>query len=131
MIVIILAATAGTLLGAYYLGLLSPVLHPVSVHFTITETNQGFNESANHSSPWPVMNIFMGQTVTILVENNDTVSSHGFVISHYFDAGVELRPGESHAVTFVAHQTGNFLVYCNILCPVHPSMQNGQLKVSL
>jgi heme/copper-type cytochrome/quinol oxidase subunit 2 len=71
-----------------------------------------------------------GQSVTIRVENNDTVEPHGFVITHYFDAGVKLGPGEFHDVIFVASQTGSFLVYCNILCSVHQSMLNGQLNVN-
>ena len=130
LLVVIIAATAGALSGAYYFGLFNTRHIPPSVHFTISESNQGFNDSGAHSPPWPVMNVYSGQIVTILVENNDTVSSHGFVITHYFNAGVSLRPGESHNITFVANQTGSYLVYCNIVCPVHPSMQDGQLEVS-
>lgn len=130
LLVTIIVAIAGTLAGGYALGLFNTRHVPPTVHFTITESNQGFNDSASNSSPWPVMNVFAGQIVTILVENNDTSSAHGFVISHYFDTGVQLRPGESHTVTFVANQTGTFLVYCNIVCPVHLSMQYGQLKVN-
>lgn len=130
LMVLIIAATAAGLSGAYAFGLFNTRHLPTSVHFTISESNQGFNESATHSPPWPVMNVYSGQIVTIVVENNDTVSSHGFVITHYFDAGVSLRPGESHTVTFVANQTGTYLVFCNIVCPVHSTMQYGQLKVN-
>ncbi|HWY28434.1 MAG TPA: hypothetical protein VNW25_04150 [Candidatus Sulfotelmatobacter sp.] len=130
LLVVIIAATAGGLSGAYYFGLFNTRHVLPSVHFTISESNQGFNDSVTHSSPWPIMNVYSGQIVTILVENNDTVSSHGFVINHYFGAGVSLRPGESHNITFVANQTGSYLVYCNIVCPVHTSMQYGQLEVN-
>ena len=130
LLAVIIAALAGGLSGAYALGLFNTHHFPPSVHFTISESNQGFNASGTHSPPWPVMNVYAGQIVTILVENNDTVSSHGFVITRYFDAGVSLRPGESHNITFVANQTGTYLVFCNIVCPVHPTMQYGQLKVN-
>ena len=130
LIVVIIAATAGGVSGAYYLGFFKTRQVPPSVHFTISESNQGFNNSATQSPPWPVMNVYSGQIVTITVENNDTASPHGFVINHYFNAGVSLRPGESHNVTFVSNQTGTYLVYCNIVCPVHPTMQYGQLKVN-
>lgn len=130
LILVILGGTAGGLLVANYKGLFNTRHVPPSVHFTITESNQGFNDSANHNAPWPVMNVVLGQSVTILVENNDTVATHGFSITHYFDVGIPLRPGESHNVTFVASQTGVFLVACNIVCPVHPSMQYGKLIVN-
>lgn len=130
LILVIIGGASGGLLGAYYLGLFNGGQVPPSIHFTISESNQGFNDSASHASPWPVMNVVVGQSVTILVENNDTVATHGFVITRYFDAGVQLRPGETHQVTFVANQTGAFQVFCNIVCPVHPSMQNGKLIVN-
>ena len=130
LILVIIGGASGGLLGAYYLGLFKSRQVPPSVHFTITETNQGFNDSVSHSAPWPVLSVVVGQSVTILVENNDTVATHGFSITHYFDAGIPLRPGESHNVTFVASQTGSFLVACNIFCPVHPSMQYGRLIVN-
>jgi heme/copper-type cytochrome/quinol oxidase subunit 2 len=126
----IIVATGGALIGAYYLGFFKTTHPQTSAHFTITMTNQGFNGSKTQPSPWPIMNVLKGQSVTIHVENNDTVEPHGFVISHYFDAGVKLGPGESHDVVFVANQTGSFLVYCNILCSVHQSMLNGQLNVN-
>ena len=130
LILVIVGGASGGLFGAYYLGLFNMrQSHPL-VHFTITESNQGFNDSASRSSPWPVMDVALGQSVTILIENNDTVATHGFVITHYFDAGVSLRPGETHIVTFVANQMGTFQVFCSIVCPVHPSMQNGKLIVN-
>lgn len=129
LVLVIIGGASGGLLGAYYIGLFNIRQVRPSVHFTITESNQGFNDSATHSGSWPVMNVVLGQSITILVENNDTVATHGFSITHYFDAGIPLRPGESHSVTFVASQTGSFLVACNIFCPVHASMQNGKLIV--
>ena len=130
LLVTIVLAAASALFGVSYLGFFKTNQAPTSAHFTITMTNQGFNDSKTHSSPWPIMNVVKGQSVTIRVENNDTVEPHGFVINHYFDAGVKLGPGESHDVVFVASQTGSFLVYCNILCSVHQYMLNGQLNVN-
>ncbi|TMI09378.1 hypothetical protein E6H34_01120 [Candidatus Bathyarchaeota archaeon] len=130
LLVTIVVAAGGTVFGAYYLGFLKTTQTLSSAHFTITMTNQGFNGSKTQPSPWPIMNVVKGQSVTIHVENNDTVEPHGFVISHYFNAGVKLGPGEAHDVVFVANQTGSFVVYCNIFCSVHQSMLNGQLNVN-
>ena len=130
LLTMIIIASAGALFSAYYLGLFNTHSVSPSVHFTIIENEQGFNDSVAHSSPWPIMSVIQGQTVTILVENNDTASPHGFAITHYFIAGIQLGPGQSHNVTFIADRTGDFLVYCTIYCPVHQLMQNGQLKIS-
>jgi heme/copper-type cytochrome/quinol oxidase subunit 2 len=130
LLVTIAVVASSAFVGAYYLGLLNANHTPTTVHFTISMTNLGFNDSRDHSAPWPIMNVVRGQSVTISVENNDTVEPHGFVISHYFDAGIKLGPGESHNVVFVASQAGSFLVYCNILCSIHQYMLNGQLNVN-
>lgn len=127
---VIVAGAASALFGAYYFGLFNTNHNSTSVQFTITMTNQGFNGSRIQPTPWPIMNVLQGQSVTIRVENNDTVESHGFVISHYFDAGVKLRPGEFHDIVFVANQTGSFVIYCNIVCSIHQYMLNGQLNVN-
>lgn len=100
-----------------------------SAHFTIYASERGFNNSADHTDPWPVMNVKLGQTVTIKVINNEPVEAHGFEIQHYF-TGISLRPGQYYDVTFVADQAGTFRVYCNIFCAVHALMQNSQLVVS-
>ncbi len=100
-----------------------------AIHFTIYESEKGFNDSADFTGAWPIMNVHQGQTVTIRIINSESVEAHGFAIDHYF-AGVTLRPGQSHDITFVADQSGTFRVFCNIFCAVHPLMQNGELVVS-
>jgi FtsP/CotA-like multicopper oxidase with cupredoxin domain len=100
-----------------------------TAHFTIYMSEKGFNGSAAFTSPWPVMRVTQGQTVTIRVINAESVEAHGFEIDHYF-TGISLRPNQFYDVTFVADQAGTFRVYCNIFCAVHSLMQNGQLVVT-
>ncbi len=99
------------------------------VHFTIYESERGFNNSAAYIGSWPIMTVAQGQTVTIRVINSESVEAHGFAIDHYF-TGISLRPNQFYDVTFVADQAGTFRVYCNIFCAVHSFMQNGELVVS-
>jgi heme/copper-type cytochrome/quinol oxidase subunit 2 len=130
LIITIVIAGAAAFLGAYYLGFFNAGGTHSSVRITIIMSEQGFNDSKAHGVPWPIMNVTKGQNVTIHVQNDDTFYPHGFVINHYFDAGIKLGPGQAHDIMFVADQTGTFLVYCNIICPVHQSMLNGQLSVN-
>ena len=95
----------------------------------ITAGLSGFNGSVNHLRPWPVVTVQKGDTVNLFVCNDDRVSVHGFAIDHYLNAGVTLRSGESFRVSFVADRGGNFTIFCNIFCPVHPFMI-GQLRVT-
>jgi FtsP/CotA-like multicopper oxidase with cupredoxin domain len=104
--------------------------------FTIIEADpgnnyEGMNGSAFHSStPWPVMQVTEGQTVTIHVFNCASSEPHGFAVQHYFVSGVTVRPGLSYTLTFNADQVGQFRVYCSIFCAIHPLMQNGELVVT-
>jgi len=97
--------------------------------FTLVVSRTGYNGSVNMGSPWPVMTVPQGQTVTIHVKNDDPVEPHGFTVTHYLDSGVTLRPGETYTLTFLADQKGTFRVYCNIFCTIHVYMQNGRLTV--
>lgn len=99
------------------------------VAFTLIASRTGYNGSVNMGTPWPVMTVHQGQTVTVHVKNEDPVEPHGFTVTHYFDSGVTLRPGETYTITFVADQKGTFRVYCDIFCTIHVYMQNGQLTV--
>jgi heme/copper-type cytochrome/quinol oxidase subunit 2 len=92
--------------------------------------NVGFNDSKYHPSPWPVMNVSLGQNVVIHVWNNDSSQAHGFTVAHYFDSGLTLSPGNCFDVRFVASQLGSFNVFCQIFCTIHLSMQNGRLNVN-
>jgi heme/copper-type cytochrome/quinol oxidase subunit 2 len=68
--------------------------------------------------------------VTITVMNCASSEPHGFAIGHYFNSGVTLGEGQRYIVTFQANTVGKFSVYCNVLCAIHPYMQNGLLIVS-
>ncbi len=137
-IVLVAVAASGAVLTATALGvfnrlncLLNPSTSTGQVHFTVVMSSQGFNESMTHyPNSWPVLNVAACQTVTIHLVNQDTSDSHGFAITHYFTRGVALKPGQTYDVAFRATQTGTFLVYCNILCPIHIYMLNGKLNVS-
>jgi heme/copper-type cytochrome/quinol oxidase subunit 2 len=112
-----------------------------NIYFTIIEADpsgpyEGMNGSAYHlgsaANPinWPVINVRQGQIVHIHVVNCAGAEAHGFAISHYLNAGVEIREGQTFDITFAANQAGTFRVYCNIFCSIHPLMQNGLLNVT-
>ena len=106
-----------------------------SVSMVIIESDpgnlyEGMNGSAYHiTDQWPVITVHQGQSVTIHVVNCASSEPHGFSITHYFDSGVSLSPGQSYTLTFTATQKGTFRVFCNIFCIIHPDMQNGALIV--
>ena len=107
-----------------------------TVSFTIIESDpgnnyEGMNGSAFHlSTPWPVIQVYQGQTVVIHIYNCASSESHGFAIAHYFNSGATIRPGQSYTLTFVANQAGSFRAFCSIFCAIHPYMQNGELIVT-
>ena len=102
--------------------------------FLIVASLQGFNDSVDHGVPanyWPIMNVRVGQNVTIVVCNSDPSQAHGFQIDHYYDNRlVSLAPGQVLRVSIIAAQAGSFRVNCQILCSVHWAMQSGRLVVS-
>jgi len=104
-------------------------------YFLIVADLTGYNDSVDHleqapNAPWPVIQVQKGDTVHILICNLDDYSPHGFAIQHYFDVGVALMPHDNYRISFVADEDGTFIMYCNIFCPVHPYMQNGELIVT-
>jgi FtsP/CotA-like multicopper oxidase with cupredoxin domain len=119
-----------------------------SANFLIVESDsspfEGMNGSYFHTFPssagyagynaslqyWPIIQVWQGQTVTITVMNCASSEPHGFAIGSYFNSGVTLSTGQSYVLTFVASHAGRFSMYCNILCAIHPYMQNGLLIVS-
>lgn len=102
--------------------------------FTVVMSNEGFkvgfNGSKYHPSPWPVMNVSLGQNVLIHVWNNDSSQAHGFSIVRYFVSGLSLSPGECFDVRFMASQLGSFNMFCQIFCTIHLFMQSGRLNVN-
>lgn len=105
--------------------------------FTVVMANEGdnvgFNGSRFQPSPWPVMNVTLGQNVIIHVINNDSVEAHGFQIATYFNQGLGqagLAPGKCFDVRFTATIAGSFMVRCDIFCAIHQFMLDGQLNVN-
>ena len=107
-----------------------------TAYFTIIESDpgsiyEGMNGSAYHmSTQWPVLEVEQGQNVVIHVYNCASSESHGFSITHYFNSGVAVAPGQSYILGFTADQAGDFRVFCSIFCAIHPLMQNGELIVT-
>ena len=113
-------------------------------YFLIVESDYpgpyaGINGSAYvpTTTEWPIMNVKVGQLVSIHVINCASSEPHGFQISYYDDIEqngrntlVTIPAGQSYDVTFTATEAGTFRVYCGILCSIHPLMQNGALVVS-
>ncbi|MDA4134501.1 MAG: hypothetical protein OK441_02915 [Thaumarchaeota archaeon] len=102
--------------------------------FLIIQSDHGYNDSilqgAGESKPWPVVTVTQNQTVDIMVCNVD-VQAHGFQIANYVDSKINVvAPDEVVDYSFVADQTGTFLIYCAIPCSIHFFMQFGELKVT-
>jgi FtsP/CotA-like multicopper oxidase with cupredoxin domain len=130
-------AASGILVALGYAGLFNQYTFTgTTVHFTIIENSvgpmAGYNGSANYSfsTPWPVLEVNQGERVIIHVFNNSTVEAHGFAIVHYYEKGIALSEHQSYNVEFIANDVGNFTIYCNIHCSIHPLMQNGRLIVN-
>ena len=145
-VAVILVAFVICSVTAYYLSSLgSETKQPLTVQpskcektgadYLIVADMQGFNDSVDHlrnhpNDPWPVIRAHKGDRISVIVCNLDDYSSHGFAIEHYFDQGIALMPHESYRITLTVQDTGSFRIYCNILCPVHVYMQNGELSVT-
>lgn len=122
----------------------SPVVHDVtsgngtSESILIVEADfpspyAGINGSANEpaNATWPIIRVHLGQTVSIHVVNCASAEAHGFQIQHFDDRTIiAIASGESYDITFTANQAGHFRIYCDILCAIHPLMQNGLLIVT-
>lgn len=80
---------------------------------------------------WPIMNVKLGQVVSIRVINCASNEIHGFNISYYDNSAPNaVQTGQSYTVTFTATKAGTFRVFCSIFCSIHPLMQNGALIVT-
>jgi hypothetical protein len=143
-VVVLVVAAAGAVAGAEFLligrgtttsattGLPAGCVRPQG-GYLIVAGRDGFNDSVDHGVPanwWPVINATQGQTVNITVCNTD-FQAHGFQVTHYFDSRTTtIVPGQVLHVSFVAQQTGEFRIYCDIFCSIHWAMQSGLLRVS-
>ena len=100
--------------------------------FVIIADEKGYNDSIDHSVPrnyWPILCAHLGETVRITVENMGS-EPHGFAVGHYYEAGTSVPQGNNVTITINADRTGSFLIYCTILCAVHPWMLSGLLVVN-
>ena len=126
--VIVVASATGV---AYYMYPKSPCGGSQG-GFLIVASSNGFNDSIDHKvpqTPWPVITVQKGTSLTITVCNSDT-QAHGFQITHYYDSSiVTVPPGKSLTISFTADTAGTFHIYCSIFCAIHPYMQNGELVV--
>ena len=106
----------------------------ISVHtssFTIVESLNGLNDSTHHSGTWPVATVNKCDRVTITIINQDS-QAHGFAITSYSNAPIEIVGQDTQRLTFQATRTGQFRMYCAIpvVCTVHLIMQHGLLNVT-
>ena len=58
------------------------------------------------------INANAGQEITLTITNDGTLD-HNFNLEEY-GIGVEIPPGDSQVVTFLADETGSFEYYCDI-----------------
>ena len=145
VIVVIAIVGAGSIIVFSYSGFPTPSSsgEPQSsssshiLHFTIIESDPpdplaGMNGSYYKplTTHWPIIQVHQGDTVIITVINNNSREIHGFAIDHYDDKGFSLAPGQRHTISFIANEAGNFRMYCNVFCAIHPYMQNGELIVN-
>jgi len=97
--------------------------------FAIYEDSNGYNGSKLQSGAWPIATVQRCDKVVFNVINTDT-QAHGFAVSYYSNAGLELVGGDRGTLMFQATRTGQFRIYCTISCSVHIIMQNGLLNVT-
>jgi len=100
--------------------------------FLIVGSAMGYNDSIEHGAPvkpWPILDVANGTDVAITV-CNAYADALGFQVAHYLADKVEaIGPGQSMTVSFVADETGTFLIYCSVLSPIHVYLQGGEVNV--
>lgn len=68
-----------------------------------------------------------GDTVRLLITSTDV--PHGFAINE-FDVNIQLSPGETEVVEFVADKVGTFTFFCSIPCGFGHANMQGKLIVN-
>jgi hypothetical protein len=100
--------------------------------FLIVGSSLGYNDSIVHGAPvrpWPILDVANGSDVAITVCNT-YAQPLGFQVAHYLDDKIEaIDPGQALRVSFVADETGTFLIYCSVLSPIHVYLQGGEVNV--
>jgi nitrous oxide reductase len=101
--------------------------------FTIIASQSGYNDSIDHGTPqnhWPVLCAHVGSELKIIIINVDSVEPHGFAVAGYLSAGITVLPGRTESISILADSAGDYKIYCNVICAVHPFMQSGLLVIS-
>ncbi len=100
--------------------------------FLIIASSLGYNDSIAHGAPsksWPVLDVTKGTDVNITLCNTYS-QVVGFQVTHYLaDKTVTVMPGQVVNLSFVASETGTFLIYCSTFNPIHVYLQGGELNV--
>jgi heme/copper-type cytochrome/quinol oxidase subunit 2 len=138
VIVVVVVLSIGSLVALAYSGTFkASTPNGQVVRITIYEEDPpaalaGMNGSYYKSvqTIWPVIQIRQNDTVIITIINQNSSETHGFAIDYYEPGGVATSPGQQNTVTFVANKIGTFRIYCDVLCAIHPLMQNGELIVN-
>jgi FtsP/CotA-like multicopper oxidase with cupredoxin domain len=115
-------------LGAIYVLQPEGTAKPQGLKFTIIADSNGFNGSAQLGIPWPFIAVRLGDNLTILVQNQHRLETHGFAITGYFEKGMIVGPGENASISISADVAGNLTMYCNTFCTAHQFMV-GTLEV--
>jgi heme/copper-type cytochrome/quinol oxidase subunit 2 len=98
--------------------------------FTIIANSNGYNDSKTLAgySVWPKANVHRCDNVTFKIMNTG-IETHGFAVGSY-QTEIRIPPGQTISETFLATRTGQFRLYCIVICSVHDYMLNGQLNVT-
>jgi hypothetical protein len=136
MIIIALVA-ASLAVGGVFAVILSPP--PDSCYgvtgavrsFTIIANSDGYNGSEYHTGSWPAVTVQRCDTVVFNVTNTDT-GTHGFAVTSYSNAGLELVGGDRQKLQFQASRIGQFRIYSTYCSSptAHKFMVNGLLNVA-
>ena len=123
------------LFGISLAGFTIPTSAATSRHFEFEENSaatgngcQGATHCFNSSSPFPLITVNQGDSITITVHNNDTTShTLSFITAPYtsVDTGT-MAPTQMKTLTFTANTAGVFKYQCNF----HPTEMLGNFKVN-
>ncbi|HUI01408.1 MAG TPA: hypothetical protein VLX56_07245 [Nitrososphaerales archaeon] len=118
--------------GTRALAVLPPGCDRQAGGFLIIASSLGYNDSIAHGAPvrsWPVLDVTRGTDVRITLCNTYS-QSVGFQVDHYLERQTEtIAPGAVFNVSFLANETGTFLIYCSVFSPIHVYLQGGELNV--
>ncbi len=129
--ILVLASTGTVAVAASVIGVPQPPCagaRSAPRAFTIVGNLDGYNGSRSQGGTGPSLTVQACDTVVINFANRD-VQAHGLAVDFYAVNGLEVLGGDSARVQFLAYKSGDFRVFCNIVCSVHSSMQHASLIV--